>query len=82
MVAVFGGLHSHRDQNRIIIEYLDTIELYNSQTNKWEPTNKTFNGKQRGFGFLKIKLSDIIPELRCSVNYFRSKVGAKRKTMN
>ena len=81
-LAVFGGLHFQRDQNRIIPEYLDTIELYNSQTNKWEPTNKTFNGKQRGFGFLKIKLSDIIPELRCSVNYFRSKVGAKRKTMN
>ena len=47
-----------------------------------EITNKTFNGKQRGYGFLKIKLSDIIPELRCSVDYFRSKVVAKRNTMN
>ena len=52
-LAVFG-----------IHRYLHTIELYNSQTNKWETTNKTFNGKQIGFGFLKIKLSDIIPELR------------------
>ena len=81
-IAVFSGLHGLRDQNRIIPEYLDTIELYNSHTNKWEPTNKTFNGKQRGYGFLKIKLSDIIPELRCSVDYFRSKVVAKRNTMN
>ena len=58
-----------------LIEYLDTIELYNSQTNKWETTNKKYNGELSGFGFLKIKLSDIIPELRCSVDYFRSKVS-------
>ena len=82
-LAVFGGLHRDWILDPITPkEYLDTIELYNSQTNKWETTNKTFNGEQHGFGFLKIKLSDIIPELRCSVDYFRSKVVAKRNTMN
>ena len=75
-LAVFGGLHRDWILDPITPkEYLDTIELYNSQTNKWETTNKTFNGEQHGFGFLKIKLSDIIPELRCSVDYFRFQIS-------
>ena len=76
-LAMFGAILEPTDS--LMLNYLDRIELYNSQTNKWETSDKTFNGKQRGFDFLKIKLSEIIPELRCSVDYFRSTIGVKRK---
>ena len=81
-LAVFGGLHRDWILDPITPkEYLDTIELYNSQTNKWETTNITFNETKRryGFGNLKIKLSDIIHELRFSIEYFRLQKKKKKK---
>ena len=68
-LVVFGGYDRSLQPYKTI--ELKSIEIYNSQTNKWETTNKTFNGKKSGYDFLKVKLSDIIPELRCSVDYFR-----------
>ena len=36
------------------------IELYNTQTEQWENTDINFNGLFSEFGFLTVKLSDII----------------------
>ena len=69
-LVVFGGCDRSLQPYKTIL--LKSIEIYNSQTNKWETTNKTFNGDVNGKGCLKVKLSDIIPELRFSVDYFRS----------
>ena len=53
--AVFGG----RDGRN----YLDSIELYNTQTGKWEMTDFKLREAKFGFGFLAIKLGVILSKL-------------------
>ena len=48
-LAVFGGSDGR-----------EPLELYNTKTTKWEKTNIKLNGGYYEFGFLEIKLSDII----------------------
>jgi len=54
-LAVFGG----RDGNN----YLDSVELYNTQTEKWETTDIKLKDAKSYFGFLSVKLSDVILHL-------------------
>ena len=51
-LAVFGG-HTGR-------KMLDTVELYNTQTKKWDATNMRLKKPKVNFSFLNIKLSEII----------------------
>ena len=51
-LAVFGG-HTGR-------KMLDSVELYNTQTEKWEATNMRLKKPKVNFSFLNIKLSEII----------------------
>ena len=57
-VAVFGGLESCRRENE-----LDSIEFYNTQTEKWEMADFKLSEPKVGFGFLPIKLGDILSQL-------------------
>ena len=52
-LAVFGG----RDKSN---KWLDSAELYNTKTGKWEPTDIKLNGPKGNFGFLTMKLSEAI----------------------
>ena len=52
MLAVIGGFDGIRS--------LDSVELYNTETTKWEITNIKLNGGNYNFGFLEVNLSDII----------------------
>ena len=54
-LAVFGG----RDGRN----YLDSIELYNTQTGKWETTNLKLKEAKSVFGFLCVKLADVVSHL-------------------
>ena len=51
-VVVFGG-HDGRKE-------LDSIEFYNSQAEKWEMTEFKLKEPKLGFGFLTIKLGDVL----------------------
>ena len=42
---------------------LDSVELYNTQTEKWEMTDFKLSEAKFGFGFLPIKLGDIVSKL-------------------
>ena len=53
-VAVFGGLGGSTQ--------LDSVELYNTQTEKWEMTDFKLSEAKYGFGFLTTKLGDILSE--------------------
>ena len=55
-LAVFGG-----DSGR---GRLDTVELYNMQTEKWEMADIKLNQPKSDFSFLTIKLSDVISKLQ------------------
>ena len=57
-LVVFGG--SDR------IKRLDTVEIYNAKTEKWEISDIKFNEPKDSFGYLTVKLRDIISELQCS----------------
>ena len=57
-VAVFGGLKSLGRGNE-----LDIVEFYNTQTEKWEMTELKLWEPKFGFGFLTIKLGDILSQL-------------------
>ena len=57
-VAVFGGFVVHNN--------IDTIELYNAKTEKWETSDIKLNTIIHGY--LTVKLSDIISELQCNSN--------------
>ena len=57
-VAVFGGLEYPRRGNE-----LDNIEFYNAQTQKWEMADFKLSEPKVGFGFLPIKLGDILSQL-------------------
>ena len=54
-LVVFGGSNA---------TMLDSVETYNYQTEKWETSDIELNEPKDSFGFLTVKLSDIIPELQ------------------
>ena len=54
-IAVFGG-YDGRTQ-------VDSVELYNIQTEKWEMTDFKLREPKHGFSFLTIKLGDIFSQL-------------------
>ena len=60
-LAVFGGLGGQvndPDGNKP----LATVEVYNAKTKKWETTDIKLKGPKHSFGFLSLKLSDIISD--------------------
>ena len=54
-LAVFGGLDERN--------YFDSVEFYNTHTEKWEMTDFTLSEAKYGFGFLTIKLGNILSQL-------------------
>ena len=58
-LAVFGGL---RLESCTRID-LDSVELYNAQTQKWEMTDFKLSFPKFGFGFATVKLTDIISRM-------------------
>ena len=54
-IAVFGGFDGTRQ--------LDSVELYNNKTEKWEHANIKLDEPNRKFGFLSLRLSDVISHL-------------------
>ena len=54
-LAVFGGYDGGN--------YLDSVELYNIETAKWETSELKLSETNAGFSFLTVKLGDIIPNL-------------------
>ena len=52
-VAIFGGSYE-------FCHNLDSVELYNTETGKWEKTDIKLNEPKIDFGFLTVRLSDII----------------------
>ena len=55
-LAVFGG---HNGENR-----LDSVELYNPQTEKWEMADFKLSESKSAFSFLTVKLGDILSKLQ------------------
>ena len=53
---MFGGY----DKNN----YPDSVELYNNQTEKWETTNLKLKESKRWFGFLGVKLADVVSGIK------------------
>ena len=63
-LAVFGGyddVPSYRNHGRT---RLDSVETYNSQTEEWERSNIKWDAQTSYFGFLTVKLSNIISEFQ------------------
>ena len=54
-IAVFGGYDGRTP--------LDSVELYNTKTEKWEMSDLRLNKARYGFSFLTIKLGDILSKL-------------------
>ena len=54
-LAVFGGWDGTK---------LDTVELYNTQTEKWEMTDFKLSKARSDFSFLTVKLGDILSNLQ------------------
>ena len=52
ILAVFGGFNGNK--------FMDSVELYNTQTRKWETSNIKLREPKRHFGFVTVKLSDVI----------------------
>ena len=50
-IAVFGGYDGRNE--------VDSVELYNTQTEKWEKTDFKLREPKHAFGFLTIKLGNI-----------------------
>ena len=55
-LAAFGGYDGRN--------YLDSVELYNSQTEKWETSDFKLSKAKSGFSFLTVKLGDILSKLQ------------------
>ena len=55
-LAVFGGCNG---ENR-----LDSVEFYNTETEKWETADFKLREPRSSFGFLTIKLGDIFSNLK------------------
>ena len=53
-LAVFGGINWSMD-----LRY-NCVEIYNTQTEKWETSDINYKGKSHEFGFLAVKLSDVL----------------------
>ena len=51
-LAVFGGCNGRTSNG--------SVELYNIQTGKWETTDIKLKEEKRCFGFLCVKLADVI----------------------
>ena len=56
-LVVFGG-RSDEDA------WLDSVELYNTQTQQWEITTIKLKEPKADFAFLEVKVGDIISELQ------------------
>ena len=54
-MAAFGGYDGRNE--------LDSVELYNIETEKWEMAEFKLREPKFGFGFLTIKLGDILSKL-------------------
>ena len=54
-LAVFGGYDGGNE--------LDSVEFYNTHTEKWEMTDFRLSEAKHSFGFLAIKLGDILSQL-------------------
>ena len=54
-LVVFGGYYGGK--------MLDSVEFFNNQTGKWEVTDFKLSEAKWGFGFLTIKLGDILSQL-------------------
>ena len=59
-LAVFGGYS-------LTLGLLDCVELYNTQTKSWDTTNIKLSKPMFEFGFLNVKLGDIISQLKSSI---------------
>ena len=59
-LAVFGGHGGGK--------LVESVELYNATTERWETLDIKLKQQKFGFGFVTVKLSDIIPELQCIKN--------------
>ena len=57
-LAVFGGWDGRNS--------LDSVELYNTLTGKWEMTDFKLNEAKSHFSFLTLKLKDIISNVQLS----------------
>ena len=55
-LAVFGGIGGR--------SVLDSVEIYNTQTENWETTTIKLKEAKSKFAFLEVKLGDIISELK------------------
>ena len=53
-LAVFGGIDI-----RCGTGPLDSVEIYNANTQKWEMSDMKFSGKRYAFGFLSVKYQDL-----------------------
>ena len=65
-LAVFGGQNKelgHYDDLHYGDAYLDTIELYNTETGLWEISNKKLKKGRYHFAYLCLKLSDVYSKL-------------------
>ena len=54
-LAVFGGYDGNN--------YLDSVELYNTQSEEWETTDLKLKEAKSLFAFLSVKLADVISYL-------------------
>ena len=59
-LAVFGGFYERTS--------LDSIETYNHQTERWKTSDIKLSEEKAHFGFLSVKLSNVLSELKCSNN--------------
>ena len=59
-LIVFGGQHEYFHNNYVDVEKLDSIEIYNTQSNKWETTNIKLKDRKSRFGFMTVPLRDVI----------------------
>ena len=55
-IAVFGGYDGRNE--------LDSVELYNTQTEKWEMADLKLSEAKFIFSFLTVKLGDILSKLQ------------------
>ena len=53
-LAVFGGIDVRWGTGP-----LNSVEIYNANTQKWEMSDMKFSGKRYAFGFLNVKLKDV-----------------------
>ena len=57
-LIVFGGQHEYFHNN--YVEKLDSVEIYNTQSNKWEIANIKLKDRKSRFGFMTVPLRDVI----------------------